>query len=60
MNNISDKKKFLNKIAKELTNLGREHIKEKNFALPEDRKYPINDIAHGRNALARVAQNGTP
>lgn len=24
------------------------------------RKYPIHDIAHARNALARVAAHGTP
>ena len=29
------------------------------FALPEDRAYPINDLAHARNALARVAQFGS-
>lgn len=29
------------------------------FALP-GRRYPIHDVAHARNALARVAQNGTP
>jgi len=30
------------------------------FAMPAQRKYPINDKAHARNALARVAQSGTP
>lgn len=42
-----------------LTAKGRAHIAPKNFALPGGR-YPINDAAHARNALARVAQNGTP
>lgn len=37
----------------------REHIAPKNFALSGDR-YPIEDIEHARNALARVAQHGTP
>ena len=46
--------------ADELTTKGREQIKEKNFALPEERKYPIEDIEHARNALARVSQHGTP
>src|SRR6185312_5780587 len=32
----------------------------KSFALPGKRKYPIPDKAHARNALARVAQHGTP
>ena len=37
----------------------RNHIANKNFALP-GRHYPIEDITHARNALARVAQFGTP
>lgn len=37
----------------------RAHISADNFALP-GRRYPIHDVAHARNALARVAQNGTP
>jgi hypothetical protein len=34
-------------------------IKKSNFALP-GRRYPIQDISHARNALARVSQHGTP
>lgn len=41
-----------------LTTNARKHIAPKNFALP-GKRYPIEDIAHARNALARVAQNGT-
>ncbi len=37
----------------------RKHIAPKNFAGP-DRSYPIEDISHARNALARVAQHGSP
>lgn len=37
----------------------RKHIKDSNFGLPDERKYPIEDIDHARNALARVAQHGT-
>lgn len=37
----------------------RAHIAPHNFALPGGR-YPIHDISHARNALARVSQNGTP
>ena len=44
---------------KTLTAKARKHIKKKNFALPGGR-YPIHDAAHARNALSRVAQNGTP
>lgn len=47
------------KQAKELTEAGREQVAEKNFALPGDR-YPVHDIAHAKNALARVSQHGTP
>lgn len=32
----------------------------KSFVFPKDKRYPIPDVAHGRNALARVAQHGTP
>lgn len=31
----------------------REHISENNFAIPSERRYPIHDIEHARNALAR-------
>lgn len=37
----------------------RKHIAPHNFALPGGR-YPIHDITHARNALARVSQYGTP
>jgi hypothetical protein len=41
-----------------LTTTGRKRIKAKNFALP-GRRYPIEDRAHARNALARVSQFGS-
>ena len=47
------------KVANVLTAMARKHIAKKNFALPGGR-YPIEDAAHARNALARVAQNGSP
>ena len=37
----------------------RAHIAPHNFALPGGR-YPIHDLTHARNALARVSQNGSP
>jgi hypothetical protein len=37
----------------------RDRLADSSFALPDERKYPIPDIEHARNALARVAQNGT-
>lgn len=41
-----------------LTAKARKNIAPGNFALPGGR-YPIHDAAHARNALARVAQNGS-
>ena len=38
----------------------RKALKRSSFALPGKRAYPINDIRHARNALARVSQFGTP
>jgi Family of unknown function (DUF6582) len=58
----ANKKKFLiykNLEKADLSAQGRKHIAEHNFALPAERKYPIHDIAHARNALARVAQHGS-
>ncbi len=43
----------------ELTSKGRERLSDSAFALP-GRRYPIHDEAHARNALARVAQFGSP
>jgi hypothetical protein len=37
----------------------RNNLEKSSFALPEEEKYPIPDIEHARNALARVAQHGT-
>ena len=39
-----------------LTAAARNKLKTSQFALPDQRKYPINDASHARNALARVAQ----
>jgi hypothetical protein len=56
----------MEKVASELTQAGREHIKPKNFAIPkgdgpgDTGKYPIHDEEHARNALTRVDQHGTP
>lgn len=43
-----------------LSSKKRSKMKSKSFALPGKRAYPIPDKAHARNALARVAQHGTP
>ncbi len=42
-----------------LSSKKRSKLKASSFAMPGKRKYPINDKAHARNALARVAQHGT-
>ena len=42
-----------------LTAAERHALPAKDFALPDER-YPIEDENHARNALARVAQHGTP
>ncbi|NEU15005.1 hypothetical protein G3T14_23460 [Methylobacterium sp. BTF04] len=39
-----------------LNNKDRGKLLNSKFALPEDRKYPIEDAAHARNAKARAAQ----
>jgi hypothetical protein len=41
-----------------LTGRQRRALPSRKFAGPE-RSYPIEDKAHARNALARVAQHGT-
>lgn len=48
------------RVSKDLSDAdNRNKLKDESFALPEERKYPIPDIEHARNALARVAQHGT-
>ena len=43
-----------------MTGKQRKNLPSSAFAVPGKRKYPIQDKAHARNALARVAQNGSP
>jgi len=42
-----------------LTTKARGKLSGKSFVFPRDRRYPIHDAAHARNALARVSQHGT-
>lgn len=44
----------------ELTTEARNSLPDSAFVFPSDRRYPIHDLSHARNALARAAQNGTP
>ncbi|MBL4707292.1 MAG: hypothetical protein JKY48_02475 [Flavobacteriales bacterium] len=42
-----------------LTYSARKKLPSKEFALPSERKYPIYDKAHARNALSRVSQSAS-
>lgn len=47
----------------ELTTKQRNDLPDSAFAIitaDGERKYPINDLSHARNALARVSQHGSP
>jgi hypothetical protein len=46
--------------AKRNTKSGRAKMAGSSFALSKEKKYRIDDLPHARNALARVAQHGTP
>jgi hypothetical protein len=39
-----------------ITEATRDHIADENFAFPNERKEPIHDAAHVRNAIARFKQ----
>ncbi len=39
-----------------ITDASRDHIADENFAFPKERKEPIHDAAHVRNAIARFKQ----
>lgn len=39
-----------------LTAKGRNKLKKSTFGLPRERKYPMPDKAHARNAKARASQ----
>ena len=43
-----------------LTAATRDALSTSDFAIPGTRSYPIHDINHARDALSRVAANGTP
>lgn len=43
-----------------LSSKTRNKLPSSDFAEPGKRKYPVNDKAHARNALARVSQFGSP
>ena len=39
-----------------LTETSRDHLADEEFAFPKERKEPIHDAAHVRNAIARFRQ----
>jgi hypothetical protein len=39
-----------------ITEASRDHIADEKFAFPKERKEPIHDAAHVRNAIARFGQ----
>ena len=41
-----------------LTSAARNALPDSEFAEPKERKYPVNNPSHARNALARVSQHG--
>ncbi|HEY1244555.1 MAG TPA: hypothetical protein VGF29_06945 [Hyphomicrobiaceae bacterium] len=44
----------------ELTAAARKKLPSSSFVFPGQRRYPIADESHARNALARVSAYGTP
>lgn len=53
-------KDALGEKGKALTTKRRNNLDTSQFAIPETRSYPIDTPNRARNALSRVAQNGTP
>lgn len=43
-----------------LTAKARNKLPKASFAIPSTKSYPIPDLGHAKNALARVSANGTP
>jgi len=43
-----------------LTSAQRNALPSSDFAIPSERKYPIEDASHAANAKARVSQFGSP
>ena len=43
-----------------LTYKEKKELPDSEFAVPGERKYPIEDETHARDALARVSRFGTP
>jgi len=50
---------MMNLVEKTLSGRQRKSLPGSQFVFKKDRRYPISDKAHARNALARVSQHGT-
>jgi hypothetical protein len=48
------------KRARKLTSKARNALPSGDFVFAKERRYPIHDANHARNALARVSQHGSP
>lgn len=48
--------KVIDILKRKLSSSARKNLASSDFAIPEERAYPIHDKAHVRNALARAAQ----
>jgi len=46
--------------SKRLTYEARKHLPSHAFVFPKSRSYPVHDISHARNALARASAYGSP
>ena len=57
--NMKQKYEKFNFEEEELTSKERESLPDSAFVFPKERKYPIHNIEHARNALARVSQFGS-
>jgi hypothetical protein len=47
-------------VAGKMTTKRRRALPKSSFGVPSKRKYPLDTKSRARNALARVAQHGTP
>jgi hypothetical protein len=52
---LSEDQAEMRKKLDELTAKARKHIASSNFVFPKEKRYPIHDLSHARNALARAS-----
>jgi len=49
----------MNVTERKLTSQARKNLPKSDFVFKKEKRYPIEDKAHARNALSRVSQNGS-